>query len=297
METHSDCGDNREHQHNVIGYRLCAKCGYQLTGQRIAREKQYDMLIIRCPECATVAAIQEQPILARWANRWGYILAAAWIILTLALLVGGTAAISGLALGAGEIASIEFSSVISAAYEAYEKSKPVGTTSSQGYPGGFYGSSVSVWWETQNPGEILKKSGGFFSNINHYAFLMWIPLGLCIFLYGTTFSVILSNWTRIKLVIFLIVSWVALLGWCWTFSYQYDSYIYSSWGIASSIIAPTFMYLSIVFAAIVLLPSVMYGRSLARVLIRLFLPPRMQASLSGLWITDGKEPPSFPSKK
>jgi hypothetical protein len=42
----------------LIGDRLCIKCGYNLVGQPIMRETHYDMLILRCPECATVASVQ-----------------------------------------------------------------------------------------------------------------------------------------------------------------------------------------------------------------------------------------------
>ena len=52
------------------GDRLCTNCHYNLIGQPVLREPYYQMFIVRCPECATVAALQEFPPLGRWSHRW-----------------------------------------------------------------------------------------------------------------------------------------------------------------------------------------------------------------------------------
>ena len=57
----------------TYGDRLCTHCHYNLIGQPVLREPYYSMLIVRCPECGTVAAMQEYPQLGRWANRWSVI--------------------------------------------------------------------------------------------------------------------------------------------------------------------------------------------------------------------------------
>ena len=54
----------------VSGDRFCTRCGYNLVAQPIVREERYEMLIVRCPECGAVAAIEQYPMLERWARRW-----------------------------------------------------------------------------------------------------------------------------------------------------------------------------------------------------------------------------------
>lgn len=74
---------DREITGTVIGDRVCITCGYNLMGQPIVREQYYKMLIVRCPECATVASLQEYPLLGKWANRWAVMLAVLWFVLLL----------------------------------------------------------------------------------------------------------------------------------------------------------------------------------------------------------------------
>ena len=43
----------------VTGDRFCTGCNYNLIGQRVVREEHYSLFIVRCPECATVASVQD----------------------------------------------------------------------------------------------------------------------------------------------------------------------------------------------------------------------------------------------
>ena len=81
----------------MTGDRFCTKCGYNLVGQEIVREEHYALLIVRCPECATVTGLQDYPRLGIWAARWGIVLAALWMILLLCM----WPATSGIMLGFG----------------------------------------------------------------------------------------------------------------------------------------------------------------------------------------------------
>ncbi|MFG0259295.1 MAG: DUF4199 domain-containing protein, partial [Phycisphaerales bacterium JB041] len=67
----------------VSGDRLCVQCGFNLHGQTITREPHYRMLSVRCPECSTLASLQEYPVLGRWGPRFGVILALVWLVFTL----------------------------------------------------------------------------------------------------------------------------------------------------------------------------------------------------------------------
>ena len=82
----------------LTGDRFCTKCGYNLIGQQIVREEYYSMLIVRCPECATVASVQEYPLLGGWAIRWGALLAALWFITLVAWWPGSSGIVFGMSL-------------------------------------------------------------------------------------------------------------------------------------------------------------------------------------------------------
>lgn len=68
--------------------RPCARCGFNLHSQPIVREPHYSMIIVRCPECAEVAALQEYPALGRWAARIAGAGALVWLVLVLAAAIG-----------------------------------------------------------------------------------------------------------------------------------------------------------------------------------------------------------------
>ena len=98
----SDAEGQEERVSTVVGDRLCAKRGFNLFGQMIVREPRYKLLIVRCPECATVAALQEYPLLGKWANRWATALAALWVLALVASIVGFSGAGFGMTMGSLE---------------------------------------------------------------------------------------------------------------------------------------------------------------------------------------------------
>ena len=106
---HPDEGPRPSQLGVIATDRPCASCGFNLHGQVIEREPHYRLVVARCPECGTVAALQEYPSLGRWARRWSMLLAAAWVVVLLLLtlptagLIGGPAASSmrGIAYAAG----------------------------------------------------------------------------------------------------------------------------------------------------------------------------------------------------
>ena len=85
----------------VLGDRLCVRCGFNLHGQTITREPHYQMLSVRCPECSTLASLQEYPVLGRWGQRFGIVFALLWLAVAL-----GATFFTGLTLyGASEVAA------------------------------------------------------------------------------------------------------------------------------------------------------------------------------------------------
>jgi hypothetical protein len=92
----------------VTGDRLCTTCSYNLVGQMVLREPHYGLLIVRCPECGTVASVQEYPLLGRWANRWGAVLAALYFIFLLGMWPASSGTIAGMAVGIAEEATYSY---------------------------------------------------------------------------------------------------------------------------------------------------------------------------------------------
>ena len=107
----------------VLGDRLCVRCGFNLHGQTITREPHYQMLSVRCPECSTLASLQEYPVLGRWGQRFGIVFALLWLAVAL-----GATFFTGLTLyGASEVAAgvttLPAAERIGLAFATYTKSQ------------------------------------------------------------------------------------------------------------------------------------------------------------------------------
>ena len=87
----------------ISGDRACASCGFNLFGQPITRESHYGLIIARCPECGSVAALQEYPALGKWTRRWTGALAGLWLVLLVAIFAGMTMTSFGLTVGSIEV--------------------------------------------------------------------------------------------------------------------------------------------------------------------------------------------------
>lgn len=107
----------------LVGDRLCIGCGFNFAGQPVVREPHYRMLIVRCPECGTVASLQEFPVLGKWALRWGSIIAAAWLLAMLLLMLGTAGAIFGMSVGVSTAASSPLTEYLSKEHSGWSKSK------------------------------------------------------------------------------------------------------------------------------------------------------------------------------
>ena len=83
----------------IDGVRPCLHCGHDLHGQAIVREAAYGLLIARCPECGTVAALSEHPRLGIWGKRLGATLMATMLTMLIPLLLLTALAIFGVAAG------------------------------------------------------------------------------------------------------------------------------------------------------------------------------------------------------
>lgn len=291
----------------VTGDRFCTRCGYNLVGQSVLREPHYGMIIVRCPECATVAALQEYPLLGRWAGRWAVLLAVLFLITLMGAWVGSSATLFGLAMVTAEESSADYADTIQSAYdEATAASAPppvVGTAP----PGagtlppriitqisnqrGF-----STWWEQQGPAAFLARHGGWRGVVDPSALWFWLPGGFAAFAIGVFWSVALLTvrrrylplWALALLVIAAAFAAVEIGDWM-------SGDAARAWRAARRQVGPAMACLTLAYLVIPVIAGLVAGRSVTRFLVRALLPPRLRYALALLWSTDGLRVPGAPA--
>jgi hypothetical protein len=287
----------------VTGDRFCTKCGYNLIGQQIVREEHYALLIVRCPECATVASVQEYPLLGGWGVRWGVVLAALWFIALIGLWPASSGIVTGMCAVVSDEASRSYTRHLDRLYEAAQAQAANPPAQGPGsriitIPGGQTirfgpGGNFDKWWEQQDKAALLADAGGWRGAINGEAFLIMIPFGLMVFASGWLWAVCLLQLKRRWLIVCaaailllamvflapLVMEWHTLAG------------IWSRYAAQQQLGLPV-VVISLVGAAIALGLGLWLGRPLTRFSVRLLLPPRLCYSLAFLWTAEGLQPPS-----
>lgn len=311
-------GEERVSQ--LAGDRLCTRCSYNLTGQPVLREPHYDMLIVRCPECAAVASVQEYPLLGKWAARWGLLLAAAWFVVLVGMLFATAGVVTGVAFVSSESAARPFAQHIAEVQKAYmleqQAAQPTTTPQQQQTAaiqiGGAPRSVIidrapgpwtpldSDWADTQDFGAMLAGLGGWtaladVSGIRR----VWTPLALGLFIGGCVWAIALAQVRRRWLLLAAALP-IALAGVFALITLAGDS-APIGWGwspvlhAARRELAPPIVMLTIAFSYLPLAAGMLAGRPIVRGLIRALLPPRLRGALAILWLVDGKEPPPSPA--
>ena len=300
----------------LLGDRLCIKCGFNLHGQTIVREEHYNMLSVRCPECFTIASLQEYPTFGPWAARFGLVLALAWggCILILAFLTGLTYYAS--AEGVAGLATRPAARQIAIAFDQYrqENLEPEDTgtlyaknnfwTNPSGMPD--HQSWVDPEWLATQDLDTLSGST-FGKRFQFRAFVAVLPFALGAAAWGVVWSVLLlhrrlrfqllamGGIVSLSTVLIVLSHWGSLTTWDgigpWsTFNWGWG------WGVqAQSIAARTYGLLPALFAEaiafVAMVAGLAWGRVLVRWLVRLFLPPHLRGSLAMLWHVDGLPSP------
>lgn len=286
----------------LAGNRLCTKCGYNLIGQSVVREPHYDMLMVRCSECGSVASIQEYPLLGRWAVRWAMLIAALWFALSTLFLLATSGMLYGFGNSITTIAIYPYAKSIAELQVEWYEAQDTQTQQQQmfqyqisqgAYP---YINIDQTWWSTQDPQALLTSSGGW-SKVGQWpSASIWIPLSLYVFLAGCFWAVLLTHLRRFWLILFcfLPIGLSAVFG---AMYYSSDNYLLANWGwftaqdIANDQLGMIFFNIANALMLIPLLMGIIFGRSIVRLLIRMLLPHRLRNSLAILWISDGLEPP------
>ncbi|QYK47200.1 MAG: hypothetical protein KF838_10455 [Phycisphaeraceae bacterium] len=345
----------------LVGDRLCVSCGFNLAGQTVVREPHYRMLIVRCPECATAASLQEYPVLGKWANRWGGVLAAVMILVTLLLALGTAGTIFGMSYAVSRVASKPLTDLIAKEHSAWakasretqnvqqvEKAREAlavakaeeveailaaeaapdsetlraradasvhatsqaeqrlvnvqATIDQQVQWQTYYDTSwVSVvWLDQQDTGDLIARARAEGSKHLATAFSLWTLLAIIVFALGVLWGVVMlhARAKRMALVCVVILAIAAVFaaiqraGGGMSTTIMGATQMELTSDVATRMLGVLPLALSAGLAGIPLFFGMISGRPLARLYVRLVLPPRLRGPLATLWIADGLSPPS-----
>jgi hypothetical protein len=294
----------------LVGDRVCIKCHFNLVGQPVVREPVYGMIMVRCPECSTVASLQEYPLLGRWAGRLAAALAALWLL----LLIGGIFATAGILFGMSqgntEMGSARLAELISRRHlewfnGAPEADKAVFKASFGGQAAtvGAYVWIDAAWWSKQDPGSFIKELGGPWraADWSIRGPLFW-SIVVAILL-GTVWANFLLSQPRWRLLVFALIPILLAATFVWlahsspTTRFAWGGGVVYAIEEARRLLGPWLVGTMLGSAFVAFCVGLMIGRPLMRWLAATLLPPRMIGSLAYLWIAAGKTPPRPPIRR
>ena len=270
----------------LVGDRPCAKCHFNLAGQTIVRERYYGMLMVRCPECGTPAALQEYPLLGRWADRLGFVLAGLWL-----LVVIGLVGLSALAVwGTSETMVRQ----MTGPYTMFCQKVWTDYTTGSGPPNPYANyQQYQQWWEGLDKKKLFVDAGGWGGAVAWST--LWFVFDILLLMggLGAVMAVAMPHlrWKG-RVALALLVG--ALAGVFWWMSetmmrnpYSYYGGAWEAWRALFPVLGP----LAGGIGLACLLVGLCVGRPLARGLVVLLLPPRLRGPLAFLWRADGKPMP------
>jgi hypothetical protein len=281
----------------VHGDRLCIRCGYNLLGQPVVRERHYEMLIVRCPECGTVASIQEYPLLGRWANRWAALLAALWFLVLVVLLFVTSIQVMDLAWTVGNLSCRSYADAIAAKQTVWLNERGEDPSDYQ-YGFEYRGAGYYTLFDPDFKDEcdfdaLLAERGGWVAMTDWPALLEWPMAFLYLSPLGAVWSVALIHirrgWLAIPALVILGVAFA--MGLWWGQQMDWMMGVDSCGDQAHAQIGRWFTIASLIFAFFPLMLGMVLGRPVVRLFVRLLLPPRMRGALAILWTAEGLPPP------
>ena len=262
----------------IDGVRPCLQCGHDLHGQAIVREATYGLLIARCPECGTVAALSEHPRLGIWGKRLGATLMATMLTMLIPLLLLTALAIFGVAAG------------------IYDELGRDGRTALNAMSGDFPVLPDQItpeWWASNGDRATRAVLGEVFTLDAEERMLLTALLPVPVLL-GIIWSGILVGVPRRRLWIAAVATGACALLYLWigtidTVQLGAEPVWYST--AVFQIIAWPLMGSVILIQAGLMAIGLFLGRPLLRRLAAFMLPPRPRRIMSFLWTVDGLEPP------
>ena len=283
------------HSDQIRGDRACAGCGFNLYGQTVSREPHYGLAIARCPECGTVASLQQYPVMTHWVNRFRAIIAGIYLLFLLGVFGMCVFAVSGFGMASIELASDGLADYIGGSYRAWEQAQAVSTQDLSsvnqitGYVNGRWTVMSDAYVEQQLATDI-EAYGPLLSGANKEFVVLMVPAVFVCFAFGIFWSVTLLGSSRRRALIVPAV--ICVIGFAILFSIKEDlGSIVQAGDVARAEYMPliSVLVLSIMFAAMA--AGIWLGRHIARGVVVFALPPRNRVPLGVLWTRDGLRPP------
>lgn len=268
----------------LTGDRCCAGCGFNLAGQTIVREAHYGLLMVRCPECGVVAALQEYPALSRVAGRLRMLVAAIWAL----ILVGGMAATGAIVYGfAWATAEMVVSPYTRAIHTSWDKAF---AAMPEPKPSGYWEQQrlSAEWWKGLPPSSFLAEHGGW-ASLNWLGLLSWVLAAAVLVPIGMVWAVLLTRLRGLKLLLAFVPA-VGFGGLLLATEVMSDGG-YPLSNAAWRQVGWLPMAMTLVFAAGSLWVGALLGRRVARAALAMTLPPQLLAAFGYLWRVDGLAQP------
>ncbi|MFG0300004.1 MAG: hypothetical protein ACF8K1_10435 [Phycisphaerales bacterium JB047] len=281
-----------EHPDQIRADRACIGCGFNLFGQTVTKEEQYGLAIARCPECGTVAALQQYPLMSHWVNRFRAILAGLYLMLLLGTLALSAMIVSGFSFAVTNTASERLGDYLGLSYMNWEKGQAAQTNQNAAvqYNGSGRWMSLSQVWVDEHLDEAVDSFGGLWANINPDAFVFILPVGLVSILIGVYWSVTLLGATRMRA--WLVPVLAAMIGAVFVIGMNMDPGTYpQASDQALRLYLPRIVPVVMLYQIILMGLGVLIGRPVARFAVCMALPPRSRVPLGVLWTRDGLELP------
>lgn len=275
--------DNTQRLGELVGDRLCAKCCFNLSGQTIIREPHYQLLIVRCPECGTPAALQEYPLLGRWANRVGYIFAGLVVLTMIGSILISSFINWGFCEGMTDSLTSRYGMHIQQAYQAQ-------AANAGPQPNNPYMSFDQQWWTSVDQWAMFRDAGSWSGAIDWRGLLIAIPQVLVLGAVGVFLSVVgpnLRSWKCVipPLLVFIFSGLFVIM------AYSTNSWYYYGGMAARYQLLPYLGPMVLAIGALAMLVGLLVGRTMARWIVIIFLPPRLRGPAGYLWRADGKAMP------
>jgi hypothetical protein len=265
----------------VIGDRLCLGCGFDLIGQPIAREPRYGLLATRCPSCGRVAPMEEHPAHGAWVERWAMLGAALWLLVLIAMAVGGLAFTVTITIAGSVEAADGYERRIRSALREWRDMMPDGDD---------YADTFRQFWTARG-----QELGPQLSDIEWPELTILIVPAIAAALAGAFWSLALLQWRvrRLLLAGAILVATLAVLLWI-------------SRAIVAAIpvedpgqVAWVRLWAPLalcggVFVSAWFLIAIALARPVARGIVRALVPPALRGALSFLWTAEGLDAPRPP---
>ncbi len=298
----------------ILNDRFCLSCGESLHGEPISREPHYNMLITHCRRCHHVAPVQETSRLSRTAQRWGGLALGFWMLMMAALWVGGSTAMFGITQAVAEDASRSMADFIQNKYEQFQPDDADGNfqtdvqviLSTAGAPPKIIINHqdeellnrFGTWWKQQDSKAVLADSGGMWGVIPWARLWPWLIFSIFPFAFGVIWSILMLNVRRSRFIVALPMIVFLLAGLCLMMLLMWQIIpVQSPSAAARTLIGPFMMIATMVYVALLLFLGMLSGRSILRGIVKLTLSPRAISRMSGLWQTDGYQPPRVRSTR